>query len=103
MKQFDPLLDLGTQYQTPTGAARDFPLDDDVVVGGIVAESGTSAAVAITFGSLALDRCPQHRSNLIRASLELLEDAFATFDTLIQPVLARRLARSVPPLPLRNC
>lgn len=95
MKQFDPILDIATNFETPTGAAGDFPIDDDTTSGAIVAESGTSTAGAVTFASLPLVKCPQHRSNLIRVPLELLQDAFTTFAALIQPVLARRLARSV--------
>lgn len=95
MKQYDPILDIGTMFATPTGAAGDFPIDDDVVVGEVVAENATITQTDTTFASLPLAKCPKHSSKMLRVSLELLQDAFSTFETIIAPILARRLARSV--------
>ena len=81
--------------ETPTGAAAVFPIDDDVVSGAIVAESAASTAGAVTFDAISFVKCPQTRSNIIRVPLELLQDAFTTFDTLVSPVLARRIARAI--------
>ncbi len=95
MKAYDPILDISTNFTTPTGAAGDFPVDDDVLSGRIVAESGAATETDATFGALPLVKCPKHGSDMLRVPLELLQDAFTTFDTLIAPVCARRLARSV--------
>lgn len=95
MKQYDPILEISTNFETPTGEAGNFPIDDDSSSGQIVAESGTSTETDTTFGSLPLIKCPKHGSDMLRVPLELLQDAFTTFDTLIAPVLSRRLARSV--------
>lgn len=95
MKQYDPILDLGTMFTTPTGAAGDFPVDDDAVVGEVVAENATITQTDTTFASLPLAKCPKHSSKILRVPLELLQDAFTTFETVIAPILARRLARSV--------
>ncbi len=95
MKQYDPILDISNNFETPTGAAGDFPIDDDALSGRVVAESGAATETDTTFGSLPLVKCPKHGSDMLRVPLELLQDSFTTFDTLMQPVLARRLARSV--------
>ncbi len=38
MKQFDPILDISTSFETPTEAAGDFPVDDDLLSGRVVNE-----------------------------------------------------------------
>jgi HK97 family phage major capsid protein len=88
-------LEISTSFETPTGAAGDFPIDDDVLSGRVVAESGAATETDTTFGSLPLVKCPKHGSEMLRVPLELLEDCFTTFDALISPVLSRRPARSV--------
>jgi HK97 family phage major capsid protein len=95
MQQQDQLLAVGTMITTPTGAALTVPVDDDVVVGETVAESGASTADAVTFDAISFVKCPKKGSKILRVPLELLQDAFTTFDTIISPVLARRVARAV--------
>lgn len=95
MKQNDPIIDISTSFETPTGAAGNFPIDDDVLSGRIVAESGAATETDVTYGSLPLVKCPKHGSDIVRVPLEQLDDSFTTYDTLISPVLSRRLARSV--------
>ncbi len=95
MKQFDPILGISTNFETPTGAAGDYPVDDDVLSGRIVAESGQATETDVTVGTLPLVKAPKHGSDIVRVSIELLQDAYTVFDTLVSPVLSRRLARSV--------
>lgn len=95
MQQQDQLLAVGTMITTPTGGALTVPVDDDVVIGETVNESGASTADAVTFDSISFVKCPKKGSKILRVPLELLQDAFTTFDSIIGPILARRVARAV--------
>jgi hypothetical protein len=97
MKQFDPILHISTNFETQTGAAGNFPIDDDVLSGRILAESGAATQTDVTFtGSLVLQRYDERYAEYAEVGFSMAWRAQAAMaKSTNNPVPVRLLACQV--------
>jgi HK97 family phage major capsid protein len=98
MAAYDRLLDpsVADVQSTDTGGAFSWPIiDDSTASATVVAENGTfnEAADAIFDAPLLLAKAQTWRADLIRVSLELLQDSKFRLDDVLSASFAIRLAR----------
>lgn len=95
--RYDQLFAVATLFETATGRETNFPILDDVAnAAAIVGENTLSTAGPdLVFAALGFNKCPQWRSGLVRASVELVNDAAFNLSDLIAGAFAVRIARGV--------
>jgi len=91
-KAFGPMLDVAEVITTTTGANLSWPTNDDTSnVGALLAENTQVSEQDVTLGTASLDAY-MYTSKLVRASLQLLEDA-PDFDSWLARKLGERVGR----------
>jgi len=98
LKGYDQLFDVATLWQPSTGSITKYPiLEDTTNAAAIVAENATSASGPdLVFAQLSFSsRCPQYRSGIFTASVELVSDTNFDFGALVAQAVARRMAKGV--------
>jgi HK97 family phage major capsid protein len=97
MAKYDGLFDVASPFVTKNGSATGYPLLSDEGVGAaVVAENSISTLTGdLVFATVAFGKCPMWRSDLIRASVELVQDSNLDFATLLADAVAIRFARGI--------
>src|SRR6185369_14882501 len=85
MAAYDGLFDVATPFVTKNGSATGYPLLSDEGQGAsIVTENGASGTSGdLVFAVVSFGKCPMWRSDLIRASVELVQDSNFDFATVL--------------------
>ena len=96
MKAYDPLFDVASVIQSTNGASMLVPLVDDTGnAATVVAEAGQESETDPTTAGVQVPTASTYRTNLVKVSLELLQDsAFDSSDYLARS-FAIRLARGI--------
>ncbi len=96
-KAYDQLFDVSTRVVTARGGPFQYPVDsDDAQASAVVLENvGSATNVDVVFDNVAFAKCPNWRSGMIRAPLELVQDSAFPLVTVLAGIFARRFARGV--------
>jgi HK97 family phage major capsid protein len=95
LKQYDQIFDVATKVVTDKGGPFQYPMDDDSGQSAAVVleNQGSATNVDVVFANLALPKCPNWRTGMIRSPVELAQDSAFDLGTLLAAVFAKRFAR----------
>lgn len=95
MKAYGGLLNHANVITTSTGNPLQWPTNDDTAnVGAILAEGSTAPEIDTTFGTRTIGAY-MYTSNLVKASLQILQDSAFNLDVWLPTKLGVRLGRIV--------
>lgn len=91
MAAWGGMLEAARIYQTSTGNPLPWPtMDDTSNSGGILGETATDTVSDVAFGQKTLNAYT-YTSNIIKASVEFLQDSAFNLDSWLTPVAGRRI------------
>lgn len=93
LKYYGPMLSTSTILQTATGQPLPYPTSNDTSnVGAIIAEAAQVSTQDVTIGQLTLGAF-KFTTNMVKVSIELLQDSAFDVDAFLKQQFAQRLGR----------
>lgn len=95
LKYYGPMVDVATTIDTATGAPMPYPTANDTAVSAVIVGEGQQVAdVDLTVANIILNAW-KFSTDMVKVSLELLQDSFFDLESYLQGRFAERLGRGL--------